>query len=338
MGNRVDFVYNPSLRFIKPSKGNIKIKGVFQNEEERYHPSWLQMMKWGIASLPQIFSQKNFLRVPQAKSKGNLSEDNQIVWLGHSSFWLKVGGFKLLIDPVLNSLPFHPRFTKFPYEYKAIFEGIDFVLLSHDHRDHLDVPTIKKIMSVSPKAKILTGLGISPILPKRWRTNVEEAAWYQAYRLPLGIEVFYLPALHWGRRYLHDYNKRLWGSFVIKTKDFTIYYGGDSAYGTHFQRIKALFPKIDLCILPIGAYEPNYIMKGAHMTPLEAYEAFRVLGARYFIPCHYGTFDLSDETVCAPLEEIRKVFGIGLKEGLMDLTVGESVLIEEYLERSKKNG
>ena len=115
-----------------------------------------------------------------------------------------------------------------------------------------------------------------------------------------------MPAKHWNKRGLTDFNKTLWGSFIIKSNNKTIYFAGDTAVGNHFKEIAEFFPKIDVALMPIGAYKPEFIMKDAHISPWEALEAFNHLQAKLFIPMHYGTYDLSDEPFGEPYRVMQK--------------------------------
>ena len=139
-----------------------------------------------------------------------------------------------------------------------------------------------------------------------------EAGWYQEFQTQhQGLRITYLPAQHWCRRGLNDFNLRLWGSFMIQLGDYTIYFGGDSASGSHFKKIGQLFPNIDLAILGVGAYKPAFMMKDNHTNPQEAYEAFQQLGAKRLFPMHYGTYDLSNEPISKPFYTIQQCFEHG---------------------------
>ena len=116
------------------------------------------------------------------------------------------------------------------------------------------------------------------------------------------IEIVFLPAYHWHSRYGFDKNRALWGSFLIRYRGKQIYFCGDSGYNTHFAKIREEYGDMDICIMPVGAYKPDFIMKHSHMNPYESMQAFRDLGGKVFVPMHYGTFILSYEP---PGEGIR---------------------------------
>ena len=162
-----------------------------------------------------------------------------------------------------------------------------------------------ELCTLNPSAVILTGLNIAPLL-RSWRIKnpIIEAGWYQQYQLETDVQVSYLPAKHWNRRGLHDMNDMLWGSFMLQSPTQTIYFGADSGLGIHYPEIAQLFPNIDVAILGIGAYKPEWFMNTAHTSPADALVAFEQLNAKQLIPMHHGTFDLSDEPVFYPKQDL----------------------------------
>lgn len=148
----------------------------------------------------------------------------------------------------------------------------------------------------------------------------QEAGWYQQYVIAEDFDIYLLPAHHWHKRGLADKDEVLWGSFLIKTKYKSIYFGGDSGYSKHFKDIYKTFGKIDIAILPIGTYAPRWFMRPSHMNPTEALKAYRDLHATTLIPMHFGTFDLSDEPLGEPEQILQK---IGEKENIHFLTIGQ---------------
>ena len=140
------------------------------------------------------------------------------------------------------------------------------------------------------------------------------------------FEIVFLPAHHWNRRWMNDTNRELWGSFLIRTGDKTIYFAGDTAYANHFKEIRKLAGTIDYVFMPIAAYRPDWMMRRAHVSPQEAVNAFNDLGAKYFVPMHYGTFDLSDEPIGEPIRLLKQMAESGQLEGnLIVPAVGETV-------------
>jgi len=168
----------------------------------------------------------------------------------------------------------------------------------------MDETTLRDVAKKFPSARFLAGLRSEDVLTK-WSTPtnaVGTAGWFQEFALADDrLQIYFLPVRHWSRRGLFDTNWRLWGGYVIKTDAATIYFGGDSGYGSHYRETAELFPKIDYFLIGIGAYEPRWFMEPNHNNPSDVVKAFVDSGARYLVPMHYGTFDLSDEPPSQPL-------------------------------------
>jgi len=243
-------------------------------------------------------------------------EQDGITWLGHATFVFCLGGLRIITDPVLYDIWPLRRFTDLPCDVDLL-KGFDVILLSHNHRDHADKASMKMITQLNPDAVIYTGLEIRNLL-KGWniQNEIVEAGWYQKYpTINDELEITYLPAKHWNRRYLHDLNRMLWGSFMISIDGKNIYFGADSGLGVHFKDIGEMYD-IDVAILGIGAYEPVWFMKQSHTSPSDVLIAKDQLRAKYLIPMHYGTFDLSDEPIFNPKDELTK-----LSKGRNDINI-----------------
>lgn len=325
----MEFIKNDKLPVVRSDwRGNPFSGGQFQYLGEPFEPSWNKLLRWQLGPKPQREEKKNDnWRPPVYPGSDYLEQSGDfIAWLGHATFLIQLGGVRLLTDPVLYDLPFLPRFVRPAYPVEAI-RNVDYVLLSHDHRDHCDQRSLQVILRHNKPKKILTALRLSEVIG-RWvnGTEVEEAGWYQGYRLSEPLEIIYLPAKHWCRRGLFDFNRRLWGSFLIRSDRATIYFGADSGYAGHFREIGEQFPGIDLALIGIGAYKPDFMMSEIHTSPAEAFQAFLDLGARRLLPMHYGTYDLSDEPISEPYREIRRLFAeAGRGDQLMLPEVGEPV-------------
>ena len=321
---------NPELQSLMPEyPGNTFYMGQYKSDEPRIMPTWKIILKWFFSVNPQWREKKRDpFQVELIKNENFMSENHeQMIWLGHASFLIKINGKTIITDPCLRNLPLKKRKVGLPLSIEQI-KGLDYILISHAHRDHLDLPTLKKLIKNNPEARILTGLGISGLFPKPWRDRTQEAGWYQIYSNTDNIKITYLPAQHWNRRFLTDLDKQLWGSFLIQSSEKTIYFAGDTAFGNHFDKIRFLVNEIDHCIIPIGAYKPDFIMKGLHLNPNEAILAFKILGGKNFIPMHYGTFDLSDEPAGEPVRIISEAKERNIFSGRFHpLAVGESYLL-----------
>ena len=306
------YLKNPNLNTILPDwPGNPFEKGRFQYTYKPFVLNNKNIWKWQLSKKPQKAAKKaDTWRVPVVTDVSWLDTTRDfIVWLGHASFLIQVNGVRLLTDPVWYNIAVMPRLAPMPFDLE-VFKRLDYVFISHDHRDHCDRKTLKKLAKIS-NFKVLTALKVGQVVQK-WlpQTPIQEAGWFQVFDTDTTkIKLTFLPSQHWGRRWLHDFNHRLWGSLMIEwpstegVKRF--YFGGDSAQGPHFDHIAALFPNIEYAALGIGAYAPDYVMQGVHTNPEEAFAAFKTLHAQYMIPMHYGTYDLSDEPISEPLTRLK---------------------------------
>ena len=326
------FVSNPDLQTILPAnewKGTpLDEKGLFKNLHHPFAIGFRQVLKWQREKNPFKEQKKTELWQPEIVKDGSfLSNDKDcLVWLGHASFFIRINGVSLLIDPVFGKLPMMKRYTDLPVDpYR--FTNLDYLLISHNHRDHCDKDSYRLVTDLNPRAKVLTGLRNEELLGK-WspKQRIESAGWFQQYNLgEQDLKITYLPTRHWSRRYLHDTNRHLWGAFMIESEGKTIYFGGDSGYSNHFKQTAELFPEIDVAMLGIGAFYPEWFMSASHTSPAEAINAFHDLGAHTFIPMHYGTFDLADEPLSEPLRRINQMQANGeIKKEVRLLKVGEA--------------
>ncbi|GAB3200305.1 L-ascorbate metabolism protein UlaG (beta-lactamase superfamily) [Pontibacter aydingkolensis] len=324
---------NDRLETIKPDyRGNKIIKGKFANGEELYLPEFSKVLKWQLSPNPQRDEKKQDTYTPPVQQGCDFitSDEDMVVWLGHATFFIRLNGISFITDPVLFNLPLVKRKTQLPCPPDQLL-NIDFMLLSHAHRDHLDKQSIKTVFTHNPQLIALIPLEVGKILRNTCRhLPYQEAGWFQKYDLvPDAVEVYFLPASHWHRRGLTDMNKMLWGSFLLKTPEITLYFAGDSGIDSHFEEIEDLFGPIDLCIMPVGAYKPSFLMKKSHMNPHEAVRAFNTLRGGTFIPMHYGTFDLSDEPPSEPVRMLEQIAASGMLPGLKMPAIGEPVLLKD---------
>ncbi len=336
MPKRISYLRNDALPTIKPGYPGNKLFGAeFANGEELFEPSLANVLKWQLETNPQKQEKKADTWAPavvDCTAAFSATED-MLVWLGHSCFLLRAAGVSLLFDPVLfSSVGLRPRHP-LPCPPAAI-RSIDYLLLSHGHRDHLDAQSVRLLAAQNPRLQVLSSLrmgpllrGIAPGLP------VQEAGWWQQYNLgpDSPLEITYLPAAHWHRRGLADLNRVLWGSFMIRAHDKLIYFAGDTAYAEHFEQIEQRFGPIDIALMPIGAYKPAYMMAKSHVNPHEAAKAANVLRAGHVVPMHHGTFALADEPASEPLRELSKVAAGGMLRGeLHTPAVGEIMRWQDW--------
>lgn len=325
-------INNPDLQTILPSWQGTPLdsNGRFMNHEFPFTQSLGQVFKWMTQNNPQRkFKKADTWQIQVVKDDSFLtSRQDMIVPLGHASFFIRLAGKNILLDPVIGTIPANKRFSEFPVPPSKL-TNIDYVLVSHAHFDHCDKPSVKLIQKQNPKAKFLTGLGMESLFRSWGNTNeIQEAGWYQQYNLSDELEIFYLPTRHWSNRSLVDINKRLWGAYLLKSKDRMIYVGADSGYGSHYKEVGELFPNIDVALVGTGAYSPRWFMGPNHQDPEHGVMAFNETKAKVMIPFHYGTFDVSDEPLSEPeqilkqLESEKKIYN-----KLQLLKIGEPFMV-----------
>lgn len=240
-----------------------------------------------------------------------------ITFIGHASFLIRVaGGPTLLTDPIWSErcspLPFlGPRRARRPALALDALPPLDAVLLSHNHYDHLDVPTLRRLGA----PRIVTGLNNAPILSRNGIGGVEELDWWGETEVG-GATVTYLPAHHFSARGIGDRGRSLWGGFPIRTAAGSILFAGDTAHGGHLAEIGAELGPFSIGMIPIGAYEPRWFMRAVHMNPEEAVRARAETRTRIAIAMHFGTFKLTQEGIDEPARALAEArSGAGLAEG-----------------------
>jgi L-ascorbate metabolism protein UlaG (beta-lactamase superfamily) len=225
------------------------------------------------------------------------------VWIGHATWALRLGGALIVIDPIWSrSIGGAVRRRVAPGVALDAMPAIDVVLVTHDHRDHMDLPTLRKLPDA---ALYVVPVGNAARLGK---PNVVELEWWQRHEVG-GLEITLVPARHWSMRMPWNRNETLWGGYVIRGPEGTAYHSGDTAWGEHFAeigaRLAATGGAIDWAMLPIGGYAPRWFMEPQHIDPIEAGRAFEALGARHLLAMHWGTFKLTDEAIGEPPARLR---------------------------------
>ncbi|MDQ2790664.1 MAG: MBL fold metallo-hydrolase [Actinomycetota bacterium] len=260
-------------------------------------------------------------QIPVALPAALPAGDAWLAWLGHASFLLRLGGLTVAVDPVLSQriLGAGQRFTPPGLDRLPL---LDLLLISHNHYDHLDAPTLRPLARDTP---VVAPGGLGRWFRYRGFTAVTELDWWESVRVG-PLEVAFVPAHHWSRRGLFDHCATLWGGFILTVPDGPrVYHAGDSAYGPFFAEIGSRYPGIDAAMLPVGAYAPRWFMHTMHMDPEEAVQAAQDIGARIMVPMHWGTFQLSREPALEPIERTRAAWTAAGRDrpDLWDLAVGE---------------
>jgi L-ascorbate metabolism protein UlaG (beta-lactamase superfamily) len=182
----------------------------------------------------------------------------------------------------------------------------DLVLLSHNHYDHLDLPTLSRLESRDGPS-FFCGLGVGNLLRRHGIRDVTELDWWETVRGRRSLSVTSVPVQHFSGRGLSDRNRTLWTGFVLSGLAGNVFFAGDTGYGPHFRKIHERFPKMRLALLPIGAYKPVWFMGPVHMSPAEALAAHQNLEAQTSVGMHFGTFELANDGQDEPRQEIERL-------------------------------
>ncbi|MGQ0646886.1 MAG: MBL fold metallo-hydrolase, partial [Gemmatimonadaceae bacterium] len=237
---------------------------------------------------------------PERVSDGTI----RITWINHATLLLQLDGMNILTDPIYSERAspvswIGPKRHRNPGIRFEDLPPIDLVVVSHNHYDHMDVPTLKQL-NASGDTPILVGLGNTAYLAERGVRNTRDVDWWDSTRIGT-VRATAVPVQHWSARGRGDRRRTLWAGYVIEGPSGRVYFGGDSGYGRHFSVVHERFGPIDVALLPIGAYRPIWFMKDHHMSPPEAVRASDELGARLSIPMHFDTFQMGDDGEQEPL-------------------------------------
>ncbi|HLT23325.1 MAG TPA: MBL fold metallo-hydrolase [Bacteriovoracaceae bacterium] len=251
-------------------------------------------------------------------------------FINHATFLIQFPELNILTDPVFSdrTSPFTflgPKRVRKPGLDFNQLPVIDVVLISHNHYDHLDVATLKKLdEKFSPL--FLVPLGDKKLLKSHGLKNVQELDWWEEVHLK-SYQITFAPAYHWSARGLFDKCESLWGAYYIKSEDYSIYFAGDTGYEGHFKETREKLGPPDLSLLPVGAWSPRWFMQAYHMDPNEAVMAHHDLGSKMSIGMHFGTFQLTDEGYEESQEMLKKITDEqGISESFILLDQGESFI------------
>ena len=314
-----------------PNFENGLFKNLIQTDMDM---SFKDMMKLTGKFFSKIENAKPDFELPLEKTDSvqlKNGEISKLIWFGHSAFFLRLDDKNILIDPMLGKVPApHPtlgrnRYSKeLPIEIEAM-PSIDIVMISHDHYDHLDYGSIKKLI---PKTKLfLVPLGVKAHLT-RWgvaENKVQEFDWWDSDEVA-GIQITFAPSRHFSGRGLNNRFSTLWGSWIIKGESHNIYFSGDGGYGPHFKEIGDKYGPFDLAMMECGQY--NELWSDIHMMPEETAIAGRDVRAKIVMPIHWGAFTLALHSWTDPVERLMvKANEIDLP--LLIPTIGEEIKIGE---------
>ncbi|MDF3046921.1 MAG: hypothetical protein K0R73_39 [Candidatus Midichloriaceae bacterium] len=308
--------------------------GTFFNPYDKVKNRFSKFLKWCLNRNPAPWPEHIEVEshdVPPPAFDGGIRAS----YVGHATVLLQVNGINILTDPMWSNRagPFGigPKRVIDPGVKFEDLPKIDLVLISHNHYDHMDRDTIKKLVA-RDNPKFITPLGNDAIIKSfASNANVEVLDWFKSIEFD-SLVINVMPALHWSSRFMLDRNKALWSSFVVETSAGNIYFAGDSGYGSGavYEAIRDKFVDIKLALIPVGTYEPRDLMMMVHNNPDDAMRAFRAINAEYGLAIHHGVFQLSDESI----EQQHSDFTKALEESDISpqnfkmLKVGEPWIIE----------
>ncbi len=272
--------------------------------------TWLDVLRWRRTSRPTPWP----AHVPLTPQPSPPSpRDDQCVFtaIGHATFLVQTSDTTLLTDPHFSDIcgplnRFGPRRVQPPGLPLTQLPRIDIILLSHDHYDHCDIPTLRALARTHDPL-VITPLANAPLVRRAGLRRIVELDWWQSHtpvHLP-ALEITLTPARHWSNRLSGTRNARLWGGFFVRHRTRTWWFAGDTGYDpTLFLDIRRRLGPPDLALIPIGAYEPRWFMAAQHCNPAEAVQIHRDTGARQSVGMHWGTWQLTDEGRDEPIHAL----------------------------------
>ncbi|MCR2806121.1 MBL fold metallo-hydrolase [Paenibacillus soyae] len=350
----------------------MRIRRFVNQDQVEQHNSLKQFKRWRKERVRKLRQKDYSYIIPSVEPELPFLLENKtlptITWIGHSTFFMQIGGLNIVTDPVWSGqMAFQKRLSA-PGIPIDRMPPVDVVLVSHSHYDHLSISSLRRLTGTR---RLLVPAGLSGKLRLKGFSNVTEFNWWESTVIQ-GVTFTFVPSQHWTRRNPWDTNSSHWGGWVIEsagaaggraisvtgdeTRDArketlsasmreaaasadadgrdsrragaegrplvsaapTVYFAGDSGYFRGFREIGSRF-RIDVALMPIGAYEPEWFMGPQHVTPEEALQAFEDIRAGWFVPMHYGAFKLADDT---PREALDR-----LEAGRMNKGIGEDRVI-----------
>jgi L-ascorbate metabolism protein UlaG (beta-lactamase superfamily) len=284
-------------------------KGYYNPFDQTTHSFW-QVFKWMITRKPTKWP--NSIFVQQKKVLKERVEIGELVvtYITHSTILIQWDGKNILTDPIWSERAspfsfFGPKRVALPGIRFENLPPIDLVLISHNHYDHMDIPTLQNLERQHAPT-FYVPMGNQKKLKSYGLKKVVEMDWWEEALIFSSHQLIFVPAQHFSARGLFDRNRTLWGGFMIKNSQQSIYFAGDTGYGPHFKEIRARLGIPTLACLPIGAYKPRWMMKTVHLSPTEALQAHIDLEALQSLAIHFGTFPLADEGILEPVEELHQ--------------------------------
>jgi L-ascorbate metabolism protein UlaG (beta-lactamase superfamily) len=279
----------------------------FYNPDAPQARGFLDVLRWKMSSRPEpspaFISDVQQSTPPRCVERSEL----RITLVNHSTVLIQQRASNILTDPIWSERTsplswIGPKRRRQPGVRMDDLPDIDTVLLSHNHYDHLDLPTLRELAARGHSTFVVAARG-ARLLRSEKIEPVHELDWGESLNLS-GFTVHCVPALHFSARGIFDRNKTLWCGYAIELPERLVYFAGDTAFGSHFEQIREKFGSPQIALLPIGAYEPRWFMSPVHMAPEEAVRAHEILGAKTSIAIHHGTFQLADDGINTPEKQL----------------------------------
>lgn len=270
----------------------------------------LAVLKWKLSTTPQTWPDLMEDNHPPNIVPRVHGHEARFTYINHASMLIQYQGINMITDPHFSLRTSPLQFLGPRRHRKAGLEidqlpPIDFVLISHNHYDHMDTDSLKAL-EARFHPKYFVGLGDRKNLPAECRASTTEMDWWQEHTLEDGVKIIYVPVQHWSSRTPFDTNDALWGGYVIHSREKKIFFAGDTGYADHFKKLRERMGPMDVSLLPIGAYEPRWFMKDNHMNPEDAVLAHIDLESKQSLGIHFGTFQLTDEGMEDPVVHLKE--------------------------------
>lgn len=267
------------------------------------------VLKWQLQFSRQAWPDRVENKFHDGPRKDLAEREVAFTYINHASFLIQTQKYNILTDPVFSERvsPFTwigPKRVRPPGLAMSELPPVHFILISHNHYDHMDMPALKDLAR-QHKPVILVPVGDRDKLTAEGIGNVFEYDWWQARDDEEGIGFNFARSQHFSGRWLNDRFRALWGAWIIRLPFARLYFAGDTGYADHFAQTGNTFDGFDLSFIPIGAYEPRWFMKSMHVNPAEAVQAHKDLKSRISIAMHFGTFQLTDEAIDAPVRDLE---------------------------------
>lgn len=284
----------------------------FVNPDDSLTHSYWDVLKWWLSGNDKGTWHKLDSDIPKFSTP--LKKVNgggfHITFINHATFLLQIDGMNILTDPVWSdrASPYQwigPKRMRPPGITFDDLPAIDTVLISHNHYDHLDIRTVKRLQEKFDP-RFVVPLGVQKFLYDEGITKTKHLDWWENSNLENGLDVTAVPAQHFSGRGLFDRNKTLWCGYVLHTSLGNIYFAGDSGYGAFLKDIGRKFGPMYTSFIPIGAYLPSWFMQSIHMSPEEAVKAHEDVRSQCSIAMHFGTFPMADDGMHKPVEDLEK--------------------------------